>query len=124
MPHENCFVSSDVQREAYYLNYPMRAVATEGKENTLPDSYSLVSVNRENVICETVKEAECGNDTVVRLYESKNMKCEAELTVGFDAKTCYLCDMLEREIKELPLNNGTVKLTVGAFEIVTLKFKN
>ena len=124
MPHENSFVCSDVQREAYYLNYPMRAVAAEGKESSLPESFSLVSVDRENVICETVKESECGNDTVVRLYESKNMKCEAELTVGFDAKTCYLCDMLEREIKELPVNNGTVKIPMGAFEIVTLKFKN
>ena len=124
MPHENSFVYSNVQREAYYLNYPMRAVATEGKENSLPESYSLVSVNRENVICETVKEAEYGNDTVVRLYESKNMKCEAELTVGFDAKICHICDMLEREIKEIPVNNGTVKLPINAFEIVTLKFKN
>ena len=124
MPHENSFVCSDVQREAYYLNYPMRAVATAGNENSLPESYSLISVNRENVICETVKEAECGNDTVVRLYESKNMKCEAELTLGFEAKTCCLCDMLEREIKELPVNNGTVRIPMGAFEIVTLKFKN
>jgi alpha-mannosidase len=123
MPHEGTFVRSDVQREAYYLNYPMHAVPTLGSESSIPENYSLVSINRENVICETVKEAETGQDTVMRLYESKNMKCEADITVGFDAKKCFLCDMLEQETEELPIKNGCVKVPFKAFEIVTLKFK-
>lgn len=124
MPHEGAFATSDIQREAYYLNYPMRAVKTSGKESSIPEQYSLVSINRENVICETVKEAESSQDTVIRLYESKNTKCEADIKVGFEAKKCFLCDMLEREIEEISINNGCVKVPFNAFEIVTLKFKN
>ena len=88
-----------------------------------PERYSLVSVSRENIICETVKEAENGHDTVLRLYESKNMKCTADITVGFAAGSCFLCDMLENELQEIPLRDNCVRVSFGAFEIVTLKFK-
>ena len=61
--------------------------------------------------------------TVLRLYECKNMRSKTELTLGFPAKSCYLCDMLENEEKELPIKDGKVKLDIRGFEIVTLKLK-
>ncbi len=123
MPHKGTIAVSDVQKEAYYLNYPMRAIPTSAPESTVPEQYSLVSVSRENIICETVKEAENGHDTVLRLYESKNRKCTADITVGFAAGSCFLCDMLENELQELPIRDNCVRIPFGAFEIVTLKFK-
>lgn len=124
MPHAGTFAESDVQRAAYYLNYPMRAIATSGAYSELPESFSLVSIDRNNVICETVKEADDTTDTVIRLYESKNMKCSATVKVGFPFKKCFLTDLLEREIEELPTENGAVIVPFGGFEIKTLKFKN
>jgi hypothetical protein len=32
--------------------------------------------------------------------------------------------MLENEISELPIENGKVKIALGGFEILTLKFKH
>ena len=124
MPHVGPFVQSNVQREAYYLNYPMRAVPTVGQESTIPESYSLVSVDRENVICETVKEAYDSTDTVLRFYESKNEKCEARITFGFPVSSCCLTDLLENELAELDVKDNGVTLPIGAFEIVTLKCRS
>ena len=123
MPHEGDFVASDVQKAAYYLNYPMRAIPTVGKGSELPCEFSLISTERDNIICETVKEAFDSSDTVVRLYESKNIKCTAKIKVGFDFKKCYLTDMLEREICELESGGREVSVPFSGFEIVTLKFK-
>ena len=123
MPHEGTFVTSDVQKAAYYLNYPMRAVATCGDGSAIPEELSLISIDRDNVICETVKEAFDSEDTVIRLYESKNIKCSAKIKVGFDFKKCYLTDMLEREICELCADGGELCVPFSGFEIVTLKFK-
>ena len=73
------------------------------------------------MICETVKEAEESEDNIIRLYECKNVRTNAELSVGLDAKKCYLCDMMENNIEELPITNGKVSVRLGGFEVATLK---
>ena len=101
----------------------MTAVKATGEASALPETYSVAYTNKKNVIVETVKEAEDSDATVLRLYECKNMRSKTELTLGFPAKSCYLCDMLENEEKELPIVDGKVKLDIRGFEIVTLKVK-
>ena len=121
-PHIGQLVSTDTAEQAYYLNYPMYAVAATGSKSSVPESFSMISVDRDNVICETVKEAEDGEETVIRLYESKNVKSKVNVCIGFDAKRCTVCDLMENELYELPVENGNIALNMGGFEIVTLKF--
>ncbi len=123
-PHAGTVKESDTVRLAYMLNNPMTAVKATGGCSVLPENYSMVSVNKENVIIETVKEAEASEDTILRLYESKNIRSKAEIALGIPAKTCHLCDMLENEFEELPIVDGKVKVNLGGFEIITLKLKN
>jgi len=120
-PHANKLCDSDAPRLAYYLNYPMTAIKACGETDILPSSFSALTVNCDNVICETVKEAEESEDNIIRLYECKNIRTNAELSVGLDAKKCYLCDMMENNIEELPITNGKVSVRLGGFEVATLK---
>ena len=69
----------------------------------------------------TVKEAEEGTSTVLRFYESANKKTKAQITLGFKAKKCIVCDMLENEKEELPITDGKVNVSLRGYEIVTLK---
>ena len=123
-PHKGTLASSDTVEMAYYLNYPMTSVKSFGEKSELPREFSLISINSSNVICETIKEAEGSSDTVIRIYECKNIRTKAELSIGFEAKECYLCDMLENELEKLEIKNGKVAFDIGGFEIVTLKFKH
>ena len=123
-PHSGTLATSDTVKLAYDLNYPMVAVKATADKSLLPESFSLVSLNKDNVICETVKEAENSLDTVVRVYESKNTRTKVTMTVGFDFKKCYLCDLLENELCELEATDGKVTFDIGGFEITTLKFKH
>ncbi|MBQ8341010.1 MAG: alpha-mannosidase, partial [Clostridia bacterium] len=123
VPHEGTLADTDVAKEAYYLNYPMTALPATGEFDSLPTSFSALSLDAENVICETVKKAERDEDTVLRLYECKNRRTKTTLTLGLPAKQVFLCDMMERELCELPLVDGKVHLTLSGFEIVTLKVK-
>ena len=120
-PHSGTLSDSDTAKYAYYLNYPMTAVKAMGSESVIPEIYSAVSIDRENVICETVKEAEDGTATVIRLYEYRNICGEIEISVSLDAEKCYLCDMMENEIEELPITDGKIKTKIKGFEIMTLK---
>ena len=123
VPHRGTLAETDIPVQAYYLNAPMTAVAATGERDTLPTAYSALSLDRDNVICETVKKAERGEGTVLRLYEYKNRRTKAVLSLGIPAKQVFLCDMMERELCELPLENGKVELALGGFEILTLKVK-
>ena len=122
-PHAGTVKESDTVELAYMLNNPMMAVQATGEASVLPETFSVAYTDKKNVLVETVKEAEDSDATVLRLYECKNMRSKTELTLGFPAKSCYLCDMLENEEKELPIVDGKVKLDIRGFEIITLKLK-
>ncbi len=121
-PHEGAFAQSDITKRSYYLNYPMVAVKATG-DGSVPSYYSLIKLNAENVICETIKEAEDSLDTIVRLYECKNVRTAVKMDIGFKASRAYLCDLLENELEELEIVDGAVSFGMKGFEIVTLKFK-
>lgn len=123
VPHEGTLASTDIAKQAYYLNYPMVTLPASGDCDKLPSSFSAVSVDAENVICEVVKPCERSEDTVIRLYESKNRRTSATLTLGLPAREVYLCDMMENELRRLDLADGKVTLDFGGFEIVTIKLK-
>ena len=119
-PHAGNLASCDVVKYAYDLNMPMTAVKAQGN-GELPSEYSLVSVNKDNVIIETVKQAENDEKTVVRMYETKNTRTRATVKFGFDISEAYITDLCEKEQKKLTVKNNSVTLDIKPFEIVTLK---
>ena len=121
-PHAGILAESDTVREAYYLNQPMEAVAATGENDMLPLRFSAVSLDAcDHVICETVKEAEEGTDTVLRMYECKNRRGTVKVRLGIPAKKVYLCDLMENPIREIPLCDGCFEHNILGFEIATFK---
>ena len=122
-PHGGALNISNILAMAYDLNNPMIAVPTSGAVTSLPDIYAMVESDRENILCEVAKEAEDGQDLVLRLYECTNTKTSSRLTFGFDVSKVSLCDMMENEICELEITERGVDLDFHGFEIHTLKVK-
>ena len=122
-PHKGGVYAADTIKYAYELNQPMIAEKIEKHNGDMPDKFSLVGCDSDDVVIETVKKAEDSEDIVIRMYESKNMRTSTKLTFGFDFKKAYICDMLENEIKEIAANGRTITLDLGNFEIVTVKVK-
>ena len=88
------------------------------------EDFSLASCDLGNVIIETIKQAEDGSgDVILRVYESLNAACHARLTLGLPATSALECDMLERELRPLELQNGQLELDFRGFEIKTLRLK-
>jgi alpha-mannosidase len=123
IPHTGTLADAGIAKEAYYLNYPMTALAASGAADTLPPSFSLVSTEAGNIICETVKKAEREDATILRLYECQNKRTTATVTFGIPAKEVWLADMMERDIQPLTVTDGKITLPFRGFEIHTLKVK-
>ena len=120
-PHSGDFRTAGTVQMAYQLNNPMTAVPVAAQTGSLADSYSMVSVNRENIFIESVKEAEDSDAIIVRLYDAFDTTAKVTVNFGFDVAKVETATILEESEAEIPAINNAVTLTVKPFEIVTLK---
>lgn len=118
--HESAFSTESVIKPAYKLNYP--ALVFDGKA-TCENYGSLLSVDADNVIIETVKPAEDGNGFIARVYETEGCYTSCVLTFDSALKSVFKTDMLEYEDEPINANNNSIKLSFKPFEIKTLRFK-
>lgn len=122
-PHSGDYREAGIIQKAYELNVPMTAVKVSGNKGTLPCEYSLLTADKENVIFETAKKSEDGDDIILRGYECFNKRTDVALTLGVPVKRAYICDMLENEETEIPVIDSKISLTFKPFEIITVKLK-
>ena len=126
-PHKGDFRDGGTVKAAYSLNQPLETETVKSNDNALlPAEFSFVSCKNENIIIDTVKRCEESEDYIIRLYDAFNCRSEAEISFGLPVKRVELCDLMENPIGAAEVQNNSVKLTVGNFEIITLKvsFKN
>ncbi len=123
LPHEGSLYDAGIIQEAYMFNQPLTALPIAAAAGELPAAFSMVSCDADTVIMETVKKAEADDSMIVRMYEACDQRCMANITVPPAFTKAYLCDMIEQEIGQLPLEDHTVCIPFHNFEIVTLKFK-
>lgn len=121
-PHTGDFRSGGTVNEGYKLNIPLIARKVGKTDGHISDTLSLAKADKENIVIETVKKAEEGSSVIVRLYDAFNCKVNAALTLGFDFKEAYICDMLENNETALAFEGRTVKIPITNYQIVTLKF--
>lgn len=108
-------------REGYRMNLPLRDVPA-------PALDPLVVVERGSAVVEAVKLAEDrSGDVVLRLYESLGGRSSVRLRLGFEHAGVEVVDLHERSDAEvaalapLTVDGGSVALTLGPFQVVTLR---
>jgi len=113
---EGDFMHADVVKQGYEVNVPVEVM-----KGAL--DMSFMSVDKENIIIDTIKMAEDGSgDIIVRLYESKKATVDATVRVALPSYKAYLTDMLENVKEELDVTENGVALTFHAFEVKTIRF--
>src|SRR5579859_2411867 len=121
MPHPGDFRAAGVIAAAEDLNAPLRlrrGGVSDGRRRR-----SLIEVDTAQVVVEAVKSAEDTDAVIVRLYEAWGGRCTARVQTALKASRAYLCDLLERNLEELPVREGMVELDLAPFKIITLKLQ-
>lgn len=122
LPHYGDFRRGGVIEQAYHLNAPARGLCLEpGRPGSLPKEQVWFATSREGVVIESVKKAEDEQALIVRLYEAHNSRGPVQLRLGVPASRVWMCDLLERNEKEIAVVDGAVAFDIAPFEIVTLK---
>lgn len=115
LPHNGGFDTANVIKPAYELN--IKSVMVDGEY----DIKSMVEVDAENVIIETIKPCEDNEKAfIARIYEAEGAYTNTKLNVNINATKVYETNMLEE--KPVELNSlKDVSLTFRPFEIKTIK---
>lgn len=119
LPHAGSAERGEVVRVASELSVPACQVTAESHPGELPASWSLASVSDPAIIVESVKQAEDGDETVLRLYESTGGRRRVCVHVA-NATGAYETNLMEEHLGDLELVDNTVELDFQPFEIRTL----
>ncbi|MCH8275610.1 MAG: alpha-mannosidase [Armatimonadetes bacterium] len=121
LPHFGAYNWAGVVQAAYALNAPLRCCFIGKGPGEAENGRRLVVCEDRNIVVEAVKKAEDSDNMIVRLYEAHNSRGRAELVCAKQVKAAYLCDLMEKELGELDMVDGTVQFDYRPFEIITIK---
>ena len=113
LPHKQPLTESDVAARAYAFNQPIEITESNLKADT------FVSADSDGVIIETIKPAESGEGTVLRIFECKGKDCKVSLETSTAFEKAYDCDMLENVKGETDVK----ALSFRPWEIKTILLK-
>lgn len=121
VPHEGDFRKAKVINKAYALNRGVMTQKVESHSGALQEEFSFVRSLTEGVFAETVKSAENGEGTIIRVYEAFKERKKAEIAFGLPFENAFICDLSENETEKAKTENGKIVFDIKPFEIVTLK---
>ncbi len=122
LPHAGDWKDGTVQA-GQELNAKLQAVVTKSHGGDLPASHSFVSVDRGNVIIDTVKQAEDSDDLIVRVYEAYGARGPVRLSFDRMLSLAAECNLLEEEDLPVEFSGSEIKFSIKPFEIRTFKVK-
>jgi alpha-mannosidase len=120
-------IEGDVVQEGYDLNVPLRVTETDAHAGEGPSEISFLTLDDPNIVVEAVKQAEDGEDIVIRLYEAGGGTVSTTLDLGFPAQAVEEVNLMERPVDApqwaltMDGNRTQVALTFRPFEIKTVK---
>jgi len=120
MPHPGDFRKAGVIDAAEDLNSSL--LPAHG-DLAAGSSRSLIGIDTRQVIVEAIKRAEDSDAVVVRLYEAWGRSCTARVLTTLPARRAHRCDLLERNVEEIEVQDGQIELELSPFKIVTLKLE-
>ncbi len=123
LPHSGDWYEGQTTKEAYELNFPLRAVYADSSAGLLPSTDSFIQVKGESVILETVKKAEDDSSLVLRCYEYGGRSCRAEVELCFPPTAVQECNLLEEAELDIPCTGRTFSFELQPYEIKTFKIR-
>ena len=123
-PHADAW-NEETQREADLLNDPIIIYKSnvERLMSHVTNLPALDTVDKPNVIIETVKRAEDGDGMIVRLYESQRKQGQVQVHAGFAVESAWETNLLEENESALSVDNDSIQLNLRPYQIMTIRLK-
>ncbi|MEM7333953.1 MAG: glycoside hydrolase family 38 C-terminal domain-containing protein [Chloroflexota bacterium] len=132
LPHAGNWRTGQVTRHAYALNCPAIGVeinhanpATLGK---IPENYSFLQVGSKSIIVEVLKQAEVGQNIILRTFDAHGTHSNPKISICADLSSVGQTDLLEKNPEEIRILDGNAfhaphdPYEINTFSLVTSLF--
>lgn len=119
-PHMGGFREGGTVNESFNLNVPAHTF----KGGYAGDRKSFISIDKGNVVLETVKKSEDGTGVIVRLYEVFNERSRVVASLGNAFKSVTEVNLMENDEKNSSIissDNNSFTFLIKPYEIKTFK---
>lgn len=114
LPHEGAFSAQNTVQPAYSFQNPF--VLCRGGKALNP----IVKITAPNIICETVKVSEDGEDTILRCFESEKSRTVTALHFG-QRYDVFVCNLLEEILLPIASDCVSTEMEFAPFEMKTIR---
>ncbi len=119
-PHTGDWAEGRVLQAAYDYKVDIKAIKGVTKDGVLPTTASIISVNPENkVMVSAIKQAEDGNGTVIRLWNTTGENIDLEVSTILPVKAVKEIKMDESFIRDVEFTDGKFTADMGPHKILT-----
>ncbi len=123
IPHGGDWREAGIYRTGSEFNNPLAAQKASPHPGALPAGWSLAQVSDPAVLLTCAKPGP-GKSTILRVYEATGKPAKGvKLHVAANVTAAWEADLLDRAGKKLKVEDNTLTLDLGAFEIKTVKVK-
>jgi alpha-mannosidase len=119
--HAGSWADAGVPRGALALTTPMVARATDRHGGELPSVRSDLTVEGDQLVACTWKQADYTDGTIIRLFNPTGDAVEGALVLGFDVATAEETDFREAHTGDLTITDGRIALELAPYEIKTVR---
>ncbi len=120
-PHTGTWQTGGTVNAAFQLNLPLKATDINAQDGTLPESYSYINCDNDDIIIDAVKQAQDGNGIILRVYESRRVRGERTLTLNIPFSKVYECNLMEENEGEIAFSGNEIKFNIKPFEVKTFR---
>ncbi len=120
LPHPGRW-GRETAAQASMLNDPVIGYLTQEPSPVRRDQASLFRLDDPNLIIETVKPAEDGRGWVLRLYEFRRCRGQAELVCSLPTGSAWRTTILEEDQYELEPGEEGYQISYKPFEVISLR---
>ncbi|MCR5154028.1 MAG: alpha-mannosidase [Lachnospiraceae bacterium] len=119
-PHMGTWQEAGTEWESFNLNIPAKAVLASPAE----ERSSFMSVDKRNVVLETIKRAEDGDGIIVRLYETENTRSQVTVTCKDKLTDVTETNLVEEGCeRSAKVDGNTFTFTIKPYEVKTFRIK-
>ncbi len=122
-PHAGTWQTADTVRSALLLNVPPVADVIAAQDGTLPAAQSFIETDRADIVIDAFKQAQDGDGQILRLYEAKQVRGSATVTVRLPFTRVTECNLMETNEQDVPTQDGRFTFTVRPFEVRTFRLR-
>lgn len=121
LPYNGSWNTSKIHVEAKKIRDPLYVyVNNNGRNSYRKLEESLIEIEPENIIVESIKKSIEGDNIVLRIYESENKHGMLKIKTRFAISRAWRTNILEDKIREIPVVNNEIKYDLKPFELVSI----